>query len=137
VDLQHNLIRDAGVKAILSAPIGKHTSSLQLEYNKDGRKGGNCGVAAAGARVASCPRAVMTERDAFIAAIHAAPDDDGPRLMYADWLTEHGDPRGEFIRVQCELATARHGLRQLRTAGGRAGAVASVWANVARRVAVP
>lgn len=30
--------------------------------------------------------------------------DDGPRLVYADYLEEQGDPRGEFIRVQCELA---------------------------------
>jgi uncharacterized protein (TIGR02996 family) len=29
----------------------------------------------------------------------------GPRLEYADWLDEHGDPaKAEFIRVQCELA---------------------------------
>lgn len=34
----------------------------------------------------------------------SAPDDDVPRLIYADWLEERGDPRGEFIRVQCELA---------------------------------
>jgi uncharacterized protein (TIGR02996 family) len=32
------------------------------------------------------------------------PDDDAPRLVYADWLEERGDPRGEFIRLQCELA---------------------------------
>jgi hypothetical protein len=29
-------------------------------------------------------------------------DDDGPRLVYADWLEEQGDPYGEFIRLQCE-----------------------------------
>ena len=29
--------------------------------------------------------------------------------MYADWLTEHGNPRGEFIRVQCELARSAEG----------------------------
>jgi len=40
----------------------------------------------------------------FLQAILAAPDDDTPRLAYADWLEERGDPRGEFIRVQCELA---------------------------------
>jgi len=40
---------------------------------------------------------------ALIDAILAAPDDDGPRLVYADWLTEQGDPRGEFIQVQCTL----------------------------------
>src|SRR4051812_25019677 len=38
----------------------------------------------------------------FLAAIRAHPDDDGPRLAYADWLDEHGDAdRAEFIRVQC------------------------------------
>lgn len=46
----------------------------------------------------------MTPDDAFLQAILEAPDDDGPRLIYADWLEERGDPRGEFIRVQCELA---------------------------------
>jgi uncharacterized protein (TIGR02996 family) len=41
----------------------------------------------------------------FLAAIIASPDDDLPRLVYADWLDENGDPaRAEFIRVQCELA---------------------------------
>jgi uncharacterized protein (TIGR02996 family) len=40
----------------------------------------------------------------FLAAIQAAPDDDGPRLVYADWLQKHGDVRGEFIATQCTLA---------------------------------
>jgi uncharacterized protein (TIGR02996 family) len=44
-------------------------------------------------------------RQAFLEAICAAPDDDAPRLVYADWLEEHGDPeRAEFIRAQIELA---------------------------------
>jgi uncharacterized protein (TIGR02996 family) len=42
--------------------------------------------------------------DALLDAILADPDDDSPRLVYADWLDERGNPRGEFIRVQCELA---------------------------------
>jgi uncharacterized protein (TIGR02996 family) len=46
----------------------------------------------------------VTHEEAFIQAIREDPDDDGPRLIFADWLEEHGDPRGEFIRVQCELA---------------------------------
>ncbi len=33
-----------------------------------------------------------------------APEDQGPRLVYADWLQQMGDPRGEFISVQCELS---------------------------------
>jgi uncharacterized protein (TIGR02996 family) len=32
--------------------------------------------------------------------IHAAPEDDAARLVYADWLTERGDPRGELITLQ-------------------------------------
>jgi uncharacterized protein (TIGR02996 family) len=47
----------------------------------------------------------MTHDEAFLQAILESPDDDTPRLVYADWLDEHGDAaRGEFIRVQCELA---------------------------------
>ena len=46
----------------------------------------------------------MSDRDALLAAIRAAPDDDAPRLVYADWLDEHGDPdRAEFIRLQIEI----------------------------------
>lgn len=37
---------------------------------------------------------------AMLDAIHAHPDDDRPRLVYADWLIEQGDPRGEFIQLQ-------------------------------------
>jgi uncharacterized protein (TIGR02996 family) len=47
----------------------------------------------------------MTDATALLAAIRAAADDDAPRLVYADWLDEHGQPeRAEFVRVQCELA---------------------------------
>ncbi len=45
-----------------------------------------------------------TDQAAFLAAIMANPDSDLERLIYADYLDERGDPRGEFIRVQCELA---------------------------------
>jgi uncharacterized protein (TIGR02996 family) len=37
---------------------------------------------------------------ALLAAVQAAPDDDGPRLVFADALSERGDPRGEFITLQ-------------------------------------
>jgi uncharacterized protein (TIGR02996 family) len=46
----------------------------------------------------------MIGSEPFLQEIAAAPDDDAPRLVYADWLEERGDPRGEFIRIQCELA---------------------------------
>jgi uncharacterized protein (TIGR02996 family) len=41
---------------------------------------------------------------ALLAAVLAAPADDAPRLVYADWLTERGDPRGELILLQCARA---------------------------------
>jgi uncharacterized protein (TIGR02996 family) len=41
-------------------------------------------------------------------AIVGAPNDDAPRLVYADWLIEHGGDdgalRGELIQVQCKAA---------------------------------
>ena len=46
-----------------------------------------------------------TERDAgFLESIRAAPDDDAPRLVYADYLLERGDRRGELIIAQCDVA---------------------------------
>src|SRR3954471_25092659 len=39
---------------------------------------------------------------AFLRAIRDRPDEDLPRLIYADYLDERGDPRGEFIRLQIE-----------------------------------
>jgi uncharacterized protein (TIGR02996 family) len=46
----------------------------------------------------------MDPHEAFLQAIVANPDDDMPRLVYADWLEERGDPRGEFIRLQWTVA---------------------------------
>jgi uncharacterized protein (TIGR02996 family) len=47
---------------------------------------------------------MSAEELAFLQRVRARPTDDGPRLIYADWLDERGDPRGQFIRVQCALA---------------------------------
>jgi uncharacterized protein (TIGR02996 family) len=45
----------------------------------------------------------MTDEDAFLNAILAAPDDDLVRLVFADWLEERAGPgdgnRAEFIRL--------------------------------------
>jgi uncharacterized protein (TIGR02996 family) len=47
----------------------------------------------------------MSRKQAFLHAIRADPDDDSTRLVYADWLEEHGDPdRAEFIRLQVQRA---------------------------------
>jgi uncharacterized protein (TIGR02996 family) len=57
------------------------------------------------ARGAYSGRRAMTD-DAFLADILENPDDDAPRLIFADWLDDKGDPeRAEFIRLQCALAS--------------------------------
>src|SRR4051812_26470093 len=51
----------------------------------------------------------MSDEKALLAAIFAHPDEDAPRLIYADWLDEQGGEsnadRAEYIRL--EVAHAR------------------------------
>src|SRR5205823_1880461 len=51
-----------------------------------------------------CWRVFMTQDEAFLQAILEAPDDDVPRRVYADFLLDQGNPRGEFIQAQLDLA---------------------------------
>lgn len=47
----------------------------------------------------------MSTRAELLRTIIDDPESDTPRLVFADWLDEHGEPeRAEFIRVQIELA---------------------------------
>lgn len=50
----------------------------------------------------------MLNDRAFFQAIRETPEDDAPRLIYADWLEEQGGAertaRAAFIRAQCRLA---------------------------------
>ena len=71
----------------------------------------------------------MLVDDPFLMTILDHPDDDGPRLVYADWLEEHGDcDRAELIRLQC-----------LGGDDGRAARIVSArgrdWAGLASRLA--
>jgi uncharacterized protein (TIGR02996 family) len=51
----------------------------------------------------------MDDGSALLAAIAAHPEEDTPRLAYADWLDEHGFPvRAEFIRIQIEIKKYAH-----------------------------
>jgi uncharacterized protein (TIGR02996 family) len=51
---------------------------------------------------------VTADERALLAAVCADPDSNLPRLVYADWLDDHGRPeRAEFIRLQCGYAVAR------------------------------
>jgi uncharacterized protein (TIGR02996 family) len=50
----------------------------------------------------------MSPEHVFLREIFDSPDDDTPRLVYADWLDEHGGAEGaaraELIRLQCRVA---------------------------------
>jgi uncharacterized protein (TIGR02996 family) len=55
----------------------------------------------------------MSDRTALLAAICAHPDEDTPRLVFADWCDEHGEgKRAAFIRARIEY----HRLRAADTA---------------------
>ncbi len=55
----------------------------------------------------------MDDQLALLAAVLEFPEQDAPRLIYADWLDEHGDaPRAEFIRVSMELEWRPYTERQ-------------------------
>jgi uncharacterized protein (TIGR02996 family) len=70
----------------------------------------------------------LEEHEAFLRAIFDAPADDTPRLVYADFLEENGEPeRAELIRVQCELET-------LRTAGTDPARIAVLEARSAELI---
>ncbi len=48
----------------------------------------------------------MNPETGLLRTIAREPEDDAPRLVYADWLEEHGQTeRADFIRAQIELAT--------------------------------
>ena len=61
----------------------------------------------------------MSDEAALLKAIIAHPDEDTPRLVYADWLDENKpdkvpspaagpSARAEFIRTQCRLAAGAY-----------------------------
>jgi len=69
---------------------------------------------------------LLAQHEAFLRAIFDAPDDDTPRLVYADFLEENGEAeRAEFIRVTCEqqrlvrTATTREELDRIQFAVSR------------------
>jgi uncharacterized protein (TIGR02996 family) len=43
------------------------------------------------------------DADGFVQSICADPDNESQRLIYADWLEERGDPRGQFLRLELHI----------------------------------
>jgi uncharacterized protein (TIGR02996 family) len=76
--------------------------------------------------------------DALLKAVIAEPEDDAPRLIYADWLEENGqEARAEFIRVQVALARMKEESRDHRDLRARAGELLRmydiIWAGPFRK----
>jgi uncharacterized protein (TIGR02996 family) len=57
---------------------------------------------------------IMNEERAFLMAILERPDDDARKLVYADWLEERGDPRGEYLRLMMKVRQERTVTQELR-----------------------
>jgi uncharacterized protein (TIGR02996 family) len=55
----------------------------------------------------SFPSKGSSSTEELLEAVLDAPDDDAPRLVYADALLDRGDPRGELIVAQLQLARER------------------------------
>jgi carbon storage regulator len=71
------------------------------------------------------------EEESFLRAIEADPGDEATRLVYADWLEEHGDPLGEFLRLQCQARGLERRKRALWAEHGAAWAASlppALWA---------
>src|SRR5438094_4748150 len=82
-----------------SHPFGVQNAGLPSPHHFAGSRGTGVrsGHPAEGSR--------MSDADALLDAIFDNPDDDTPRLVYADWLQEHGQANyAEFIRLQCAAA---------------------------------
>jgi uncharacterized protein (TIGR02996 family) len=63
----------------------------------------------------------MIDGPTLRSAVIINPDDDTPRLIYADWLDENGQPdRATFIRLQIEAARAERFGLQARSLQGQA-----------------
>ncbi|MBA3501014.1 MAG: TIGR02996 domain-containing protein [Deltaproteobacteria bacterium] len=58
------------------------------------------------AKVVVGPVAPLATNAELEAQICAKPDEPGPYLVYADWLLQRQDPRGNLITVQSQLADA-------------------------------
>jgi uncharacterized protein (TIGR02996 family) len=70
---------------------------------------------------------IPAEQAALLAAIVAEPDDDTPRLAYADWLQEQGYvEQAQFIRDSIKLAGMRPRASQYRPLAQRLAKVAEV-----------
>src|SRR5262245_45258488 len=78
------------------------------------------------------PARLRPELLGLLHAVKSDPFDDGPRLVLADWLEEHGDPRGQHMRLGVERDRVLPELPRYHELGGQAGRLArshkAAWA---------
>src|SRR5437762_1633184 len=69
----------------------------------------------------------MTTASDLLESVRGSPEEDAPRLVYADWLEEYGDAlqgaRAELVRVQTALADPPDDRRQRRALWEREAAL--------------
>jgi uncharacterized protein (TIGR02996 family) len=53
----------------------------------------------------------MLDHEPFIETILDHPGDDGPKLVYADWLEERGDPRADWLRLSIRNLSIARSIR--------------------------
>ena len=71
-----------------------------------------------------------TEEEALLAGIRETPDDDAPRLVYADWLEENGQAeRGQYIRLQCQANQLAEGSSERDDAEDQTGKLFAAHAH--------
>ncbi len=78
----------AALEAFAAAPEPLATAMTDVRARLDRRAAADGEAARVGAEL--------------LEGIFATPDDDALRSVYADWLTDRGDPRGELIALQLE-----------------------------------
>lgn len=70
---------------------------------------------------------MIDQGDELLEHILASPDDTAARLVYADWLLDRGEPRGELIRLQCEAAEGPLDDRKAKRLRGLLRSCSKTW----------
>ncbi len=87
-------------KPFMREPIGAFLTALRSRLERSLASRTFRALTSAERAAISAAKPAPSLEDA-VSAVWASPDDLGCRLVYADLLTSAGDPRGEFITLQC------------------------------------
>ncbi len=61
----------------------------------------------------------MTTQNSLLQALRAEPENQSRRLIYADWLEEHGSEQANLIRTQVQLETTARDSREFERLSAR------------------